>query len=426
MVLVDNYITKMLDTQKCYVILTYFDFNTVLTKGMIHSYLVTLVKQNPILTEWIEKDRWVAGDRPFVVEKHYKIRTLPCNKLPAYTNHLLNTPITQQSKWNAVLVKDLEKNTSRLYFKIEHSYCDGYKLIEMLTKVISPTYTLPKFKRKWCSLANTLYYWIFGTLYLYVMNLIWIVSHFCIKHQFEQYKIDYSSSIPSQKRINLFCGELSLESLKRISLENQVTVNSVLYALMVKTWYYYTKPTYCKILGACPIRMNAASAKARQPPGRPDVHQSNNMFFIFLEMEHDPDHRKLFRKIDEIFNLYKHSFYVPIANHLLSVCFPFVPREISNQFFQEMYGILDFNYTNIIGPTIENTRSSGICLPEMCPTNIQFTTVTNSKEACCNIISYKGKVNVNLSFRKGIIKHRSRYLRAFERAREELGISSLF
>jgi hypothetical protein len=412
MVFIDNYITKMLDTQKCYVILTYFDFNTILTKKIIHSYLVTLVEQNPILTKVIQHDKWVYGDTPFILENHYTIRNIPWNKLPAYTNHLLNTPISQKSRWNVVLVRDLQQQSSRLYFKIEHSYCDGYKLIEMLTKVISPTYTPPKFKRKWCSLVTTLYYWILGTLYLYVMNLVWIVSHFVIKQQFEQSKVDYS--IP-QKRINLFCGELALDRLKQISLENQVTVNTVLYVLMVKTWYYYTKPTYSKILGACPIRMNPATAAAGCETGSNHIiHHSNNMFFIFLEIEHDPDNKKLFRKVDEIFNLYKHSFYVPIAHHLLSVCFPFIPSEISNQLFHEMYGILDFNYTNIIGPNIENP------LHEMCPTNIQFTTVTNSKEACCNIISYKNKVNVNLSFRKGIIKHPSRYLRAFEKAREEV------
>jgi hypothetical protein len=434
MVWVDNYITKMLDTHKCYVILTYFDFNTVLTKEMVRSYLATLVEQNPILTKVIQQDQWVCGERPFVLETHYTIRNLPCNKLPAYTNHLLNTPISQQSRWNAVLVRDLEKKSSRLYFKIEHSYCDGYKLIEMLTKVISPNYTPPKFKRKWCSLATTLYYWILGTLYLYVMNLVWILSHFLIKHQSQRSKVDYSIG---QKRINLFCGELALDRLKQISRANQVTVNTVLYALMVKTWYYYTKSTDSNILGACPIRVTPATAGAwGRVAGSNNVYHANNMFFIFLEIEHDPDNKMLLRKVEELFNLYKHSFYVPIANHLLSVFFPFIPREISNQLFHEMYGILDFNYTNIIGPTIETaTRledssldnvSRDRCRPTIshCEiTNIQFTTVTNSNEACCNIISYQNNVNVNLSFRKGIIKRPSRYVRAFERAREELGIA---
>jgi hypothetical protein len=432
MVWVDNYITKMLDTQKCYVILTYFDFNTVVTKEMIHSYLATLVEQNPILTKVIDRDQWVAGDRPFVLETHYTIRTLPCNKLPAYTNHLLNTPITQQSRWNAVLVRDLEKKSSRLYFKIEHSYCDGYKLIEMLTKVISPTYTPPKFKRKWCSLVTTLYYWILGTLYLYVMNLFWIGTHFFIKHQFEQSKVDSTSP---QKRINLFCGELALDRLKQISLAHQVTVNTVLYSLMVKTWYYYTKPIYSKILGACPIRVNPATSGGRVA-GNNNVYHANNMFFIFLEIEDDPDNKKLFQKVNELFNLYKHSFYVPIANHFLSVCFPFIPREISNQLFHEMYGILDFNYTNIIGPSMETARPSkkdsldifppDISRRQISPceiTNIQFTTVTHSNEACCNIISYQNKVNVNLSFRKGVIKRPSRFLQSFQRASEELAIA---
>lgn len=406
MVFVDNYITKMLDTQKCYVILTFVDFHEPLSKEMLHAYLTKLVMQNPILTKVIQQDTWVPCKEPFHLQQHYTVLHLSTDKREVFTNHLLNVPITQECRWNATLVQDIEKQTSRLYFKIEHSYCDGYKLIEMLTRVVSPSYQNPTFKRKWYRVVTALYHWILGTLYLCVMNLVWMIRHLLLKHFLSSPlpNLDYTKS----KACNLFCGTLALNNLKQVALQHQVTVNTVLYVLMVKTWYHYKKPSHGKILGGCPIRLQ---------PTRPSQYNTNNMFFIFLEMEHDQDNRQLFRKVDQLFSLYKHSLYVPLAHQLLSLAFPFIPSEISNQVFHEVYAMIDFNYTNIIGPKIDPPAIASKI------SNIQFTTVTNSREACCNIISYGNQVNVNLSFRKGIIRRPKRFVRAFHTASNELGLT---
>jgi hypothetical protein len=354
------------------------------------------------LTKTIHNDCWVIGEIPFDINNHYTIVQTKQEEFDFYTNKLLNEPLTTICRWNCTLLQDVDNNISRLYFKIDHSYCDGYKLIEMLTTTLYPTFKNPSFKRQWVNLVSVIYYFIVGTIYLFFMNMWILLKHFIVKQQKETSKIDYSKN----KALNLFCGNIDINLLKQISAEYDVTLNTVLYSLMVKTWYYYKykKGNAEAVLSGSPININT----------NPKEYHTNNIFCIFVDTECYESISVMMKKVDDTFNLYKRSLYVLLANKFISTCFSLVPKEISNQLFQETYASLDFLYTNIIGPKIEEPQTIAKL------TNVQYTTATYTSEACFNIISYENTVNVNLSYREGVIKNKKKFLRSFQKACTEI------
>ena len=71
---------------------------------------------------------------------------------------------------------------------------------------------------------------------------------------------------------NLHCGAIKLKTIKNITAKYKVTLNTFLYALMVKTWYNYNKKISDNIVSISPI--NTISTPT-------NMYNTNNIFFMF-------------------------------------------------------------------------------------------------------------------------------------------------
>jgi len=80
----------------------------------------------------------------------------------------------------------------------------------------------------------------------------------------------------------------------------------------------------------------------------------------------------------------------------------------------ESFSNIDITYSNVIGPAI-NENENILKLRKG-----QFTVATKNNETCFNIVSFANKVNINISFRKGVITDTERFIQSFENASKEL------
>jgi hypothetical protein len=174
---------------------------------------------------------------------------------------------------------------------------------------------------------------------------------------------------------------------------------------MVITWYNYTEPSSEPAITISPINMNTRKTAS---------YNTNNLFFIFTEAKKENDPIILLKTADELFNLYKLSLYVPIANRLVNLLFPFIPQCVSTEMINESFSNIDITYSNVIGPAI-NENENILKLRKG-----QFTVATKNNETCFNIVSFANKVNINISFRKGVITDTERFIQSFENASKEL------
>lgn len=400
---IDNYLTKLIHNTNCYCILSFYDFDMCLQKDLLEFYLNTVIRQYHILKMKIENNSWVYPNELFDLKDYYAILSVPQKDMDSYTNIILNEPFLKECKWHCTVLNDLEKNQSRLYFKIDHSYCDGYKLIEILTVSFLPNYVKPNFKRTVTNPLKCIYYYFIGTIILFLTNIriLWNIFFNKSLNKFKKNIIDFSKS----EAVNVNCGSLDLDKIKNITTKYGVTVNSFLYSLMVITWYNYTEPSSEPAITISPINMNTRKTAS---------YNTNNIFFIFTEAKKENDPIILLKTADELFNLYKLSLYVPIANRLVNLLFPFIPQCVSTEMINESFSNIDITYSNVIGPAI-NENENILKLRKG-----QFTVATKNNETCFNIVSFANKVNINISFRKGVITDTERFIQSFENASKEL------
>lgn len=401
---IDNYLTKVIHENNCFIILTFIDFDILLTEELFKEYIVEVITDNPILKKYINENAWVLDDT-FILQNHYEFVCSPYDNFNTYTRTLLNEPFSTVCKWKATILVDNKLYKTRMYVRIEHSYCDGYKLIDMLTNKLFPKRIKPSFKRTSEGILQKLYYIIIGTLILLWEN-IKVVCFLMFCKSPSQSKTINTPDSNKTTTTNIFCGSIELDKIKKITYRYGVTVNTVLYGLMVKTWYNYNGLSAKPGFTVSPINLNQTYLS----------NNTNNMFFLFTQVENNNNTGLLLKTIDALFNLYKMSLYVPIINELTSLIFPFIPSNVAKAMFHDLFNRVDLTYSNIIGPKI----------PPDCNIiklkNIQFTTTTNSHEIFFNIISFENNVNINISCRDGVIKCPNEFLQAFNKACIDMGI----
>jgi len=348
----------------------------------------------------IENNLWVYPKKIFDIKDYYTILTGCQKDFDSYTNIILNEQFATECRWHCTVINDLETNQCRLYFRIEHSYCDGYNLIETLTFSFLPSYVKPKFKRSSLHILKGFYYYVIGTIILFLTNIhiLWKIFFNKPQHKSKKSMVDFSKN----EVININCGSLDFDKIKRITKKHNVTVNTFLYSLMVITWHNYTNAQPEPAITISPINVKREKSSS---------YNTNNMFFIFTEVKNKSDPIILLKTVDELFNLYKFSLYIPIVNNMVSFLFPFIPQVVLSK---EIFSNIDITYSNMIGPDVPEKENI------LKIKKAQFSTATQQNEICFNIISFKNKININISSRKGVIVDTNKFIQSFENAYEDL------
>ena len=130
---------------------------------------------------------------------------------------------------------------------------------------------------------------------------------------------------------------------------------------MIKTDYIYTeKQRNIKII--IPINTN-------------NTNNTNNILPLFIEANNNDKNIILLKKNNDNFNNYKYSLFIPILSYLIN------------------------NFSDVI--------------------NINYLTNINGNEKTFNIISYKNKINIVITFKKGST-NKKKFKNAFYKAYNSL------
>ena len=363
-----------------YSILTYIDIDEVLSKEFMVNYITELITANPILTQTIVKQNnqlFINYIPNFDINKCVQIKYTNKKDFNIYIKSILNKSFTEYKFYVLVLINK-KRNKSRIFFKIHHSYVDGYKLINML---IDPLYTkkeyeLPSFKRNTNSWLTYIYYLIIGTITLIITNVIIILHGIC----FSNNNTNENHYLPT----DYICFKsFSLSTIKKIAQIRNISVNDFLYALMVKTDHLYTQKERV-LYTTSPINVT-------------NLKENNNTIGIFNWVNNSHDPVSLFKIVNNTFNNYKYSLFIQVVYIIFNII-THIPIDILSMFFNKIIHNIDYVYTNIIGPSTGNIPIT--------VSNIHFLVNPRYKEIIYNIISCNDNINIICSFKKGVIKNK--------------------
>ena len=375
------------DSQHGYAILTYCDISLEFTNQTLHDHLQIMIHKIPILKQYIiEKNStiFLEDDIEFKLENHYQIIYDTFDHFDAYIDTILNSDFKTKSKWLFHYLVDKESKKYRVYFKIDHSYADGYKIIEMLMSPLKSTHTPTQFKRNMISIWDTLYYIIIGTIVL--------LFHLC-KRLLESLS-STPTSINFQKTDYIRCRSFKLSDIKHVTQKYHITVNDFLYSLLVKTDSLYHTHNR-DIVTLSPINISGSK-------------HLNNMAPIVNKISNTIDNKNLFHTVHETFNSYKYSLYIPILSFVLHYIVPLLPLHIQSNMYDSLVHRCDYIYSNVIGPTHESFE------------DIHFLTLAKDKEIVFNIISSNDHINIICSFKEGVIQDKRRFEECIYMAYENL------
>jgi len=394
MIELTNYVSKILhnDTENSYYILTYVDFDEALTTEYIINYINEITSKHKILTQLIvEIDNSFFFDNVKIlnINDYYTIEQTKCDNFDNYINVMLNNEITTQLKWKFLWCIDKESNKSRFYFKIHHAYVDGYQLIKILMtpfKEREPDITT-QFKRQ-TDLLETIYYYIVGTIVLIFINIRFFIN-LCFKASNPTTNVTNPTTNVNKTNNTDFivCKAINFDEMKTFTCKNNITINDFCYSLMIKTDKLYTNKERI-LLTTSPINTSGSS-------------QTNNMCAIFNMISNSHDNTSLLKRINDTFNAYKYSLFIPILSWLINTITPFINTGMLSDGYNLISDNTDYIYSNMIGPSIDG------CNVKLC--NAHFLTTSKRKEIIFNIISCSDNINIICSFKNGVIDDKVRF-----------------
>jgi len=405
MIELNNYISKLLykDNNNTYSILSYIDLDEALTNEFILNYVNEIIIRNPMLKKmFIEKDDklFVEDETNFNIEDYYKIEKTRSENFDDYIYNILNSKFDKNIKWNFLWLIDDNNKKSRVYFKIHHSYVDRKKLISILISPFKNNDSSKKFKRK-TSFLNTLYYYFIGTILLIIANIKIIINIF-IKTIYKIDNNDLSEENTKTDTDYIIFKSLDLNKIKQFTKYNNITINDFLYSLMIKTDKIYRK--------------NEKILTTFSPCYIPSNSETINVCPIFNEINNSYDNLTLLKKVNENFNNFKYSLFIPLLTFILNQVTSYLNINTLNFFYKSFINNIDYAITNIIGPSIEELNQQF----KIKITDMRFLIVSKSNEIIYNMVSSGENINIVCSFKKGIVKNKTKFEKSLYKAYHKL------
>ena len=419
---VNNYISDALynNNDNLTNIIAQVDFDGTFDKSAFIQVINTLVEQNPVLQHYIvtrDNTNFWKKDDAFCMDDMFTHTQMKSKKFDKHIHPIINAPITTSCKWHFYVFNDDTIKCSRMYLTIAHIYCDGYKLIDMLTKCLNCDYTAPKFKRihnTRHSITDKVYYLVLGTIMLLISNLQ-IMWRLFIRPKISRLINNLTCNAPVPVNDDLqpkckssvdhvSCPHISLDVVKASAKKYGITVNDLLFGITVKTMYYYNKKRKDKFLVSSPIQVNNNSTNAH--------FNTNNAFGLLIEANCYCDNNTLLQNIHQQFNLNKYSAYIPIAHKISNVCSNYISKDALYNVIPHFLSNVDIKYTNVIANNIY-TKANSI-IPSI--KNLQFYTIPSLNASSFNIISFQNHITCNITFNSDTIKNKKRLQRCFLKA----------
>lgn len=403
---IDNYVTKIFSNDKnnSYSILTYLDFKKELTPEFIRNYANNIVDENQILKQDIYKQFnkfYFKTNEKFNIDNHIIIKYVEHETFSnnSFTNTVLNMPLVNNA-FLMVTCIDKIKQVSRIYFKINHAYTDGYGLINMLTKPILKKDFIPEFKRK-TSLLKTIYHYIIGTIVLLAINIKIFLKMF-FNDATNNNNNDNETNAKYIESDFIVCNPFPLDKIKKVAQQKNITINDFLYSVMIKTDKLYTKKN--RNIQTC-SQINVSK-----------ISTTNNMCPLFNCINNSFDDNKLLQEVHKTFDNFKYSLFIPFLSFIFNNFLHYINIEIQSFLYEAIIFNCNYIYSNIIGPPVKEINENN----DIELNDIHFLITTKIDEIVFNIISCEDKVNIICSFRKGRIQDKKRFEKCIYKAYNSL------
>ena len=403
MIKLNNWVSKLFykNADNSFFIIIYIDINEILTNEFIVNYINEIVSKNDILKKTIieKKNSLFLNDvKSYNIDDYIKIKYTDFNKFNNYINDLLNSNFDKELKWESLWCVDKNTNQTRFYFKIHHSYVDGYKLINIIMSPFKRDDITKKFKRQ-TNIFNKIYYILVGTILLIITNLIII-----FKSLFNLYNLfNYDTNNEHLTNDFIICNALNFNKIKIFTMKHNITINDFLYSLMIKADKLYRGKEKNLIISS-PI--NTSGIKE----------QTNNFCFVLNSINNSYDDASLLKKVHTTFNFFKYSLFIPILNFIVNNVFYFANIKPLLEIYNRVCNNFDYVYSNIIGP---QTKDFNIKIVDM-----HFIIAPKNTEIVYNIVSSNEEnINIICSFKKGTVQNKKRFKKCIYKAFKELIIT---
>jgi hypothetical protein len=419
---VNNFMNDLFyNNDNLYNIIAQVDFDDSFDNSVCIQIIKTLVEQNPVLQHYIvtrDNANFWQKDDSYCMDDMFTSCQMKFKNFDKEINAIINTPIETQCKWHFYVFNDNKTKCSRVYLKIAHIYCDGYKLIDILAKCLSCDYVAPDFKRihnTTKTITDKVYYLVLGTIMLLITN-IQIIWRWFIRPKISRLINNLTSNTqsscmndgpPSNCKSSVdyvSCPPIDLDLVKACAKKNGITINDMLFAVTVKTMYYYNKKRKGDFLAGVPIQLNKNSMNAH--------FDTNNIFGLTIKANCYCDNNTLLQNIHHQFNLNKYSAYIPIAHKISNVCANYISKDTLYNIISSCEPNIDIKYTNVIANNFY-TKNNSIIPPIK---NLQFYTMPSLNSSCFNIMSFQNQINCNITFNSHAIKNKKRLKRCFLKA----------
>ena len=400
MIKLNNWISKLFykNTDNSFFILIYIDIDEALSNEYIANYINEIVSKNDILKKTIvEKNSsiFLNDVTHYNINDYITIKNTDAKHFNSYIHNLLNTTFDKELKWESLWCVDKDTNQTRFYFKIHHSYVDGYKLINIIMSPFKNDDITKKFQRQ-TNIFNKIYFILVGTILLIITNLIII-----IKSLFNLYNVlNDDTNNENVKNDFIICKALNFNEIKLFTMKHNITINDFLYALMVKTDKLYRCQDKNLIISS-PINISGTKQ------------QTNNFCFVLNSINNSYNNNILLKKVNTTFNYFKYSLFIPILNFIVNNVFYFVNINSLLTTYNNICNNFDYVYSNIIGP---QTKDFNIKVADM-----HFIIAPKNKEIVYNIVSSNEEnINIICSFKKGTVKNKKLFKKCIYKAFKEL------
>lgn len=388
----------------CYII-SYVDVDIEIDeeqmrKCILDSYDKTHFLQNIL---YIENYQVVSRKyNQFNVDEHYEMKYLGSDNFRSYIKKLANNNTNNCGKtlldWYFVCCVDKSAKKTRIYMKINHSNCDGTRLMNMLRNSSLLKMHKPKINEDICKefkqppynknigLCDKIYYHLVGFVLLCILNIKVVLKltmcyfrntlNHTLNHTFKN--DDDVVKINKKQRIRYIeCNPLSLIKLKAVSKYKNITINDLLFSIMVRADnLYYKKKRDLVIL--CPFSSKNLDKSQKS---------NNNFVPIAVTVSNHHDKETILKKVSTTLNSYKHSSFIFCLYKLISL--------LNSKFNINIFSLysngpscVDYIFTNMIGPDIKGSRL----------TDIHFFITPKNNEIIYNTISAGNKLNIICSF----------------------------
>jgi WS/DGAT C-terminal domain len=364
-------------------ILGYVEFDQEITPTFISEYNHNVLQEYPML-----KKRMIQHKNDYIFEEIESFHIDDHNTLSETPLDIYTIMNTEFFIYHIYWYIDTTIHKSKGIIMIDHAYCDGYKLIEMLTKPIKKP-ELPKFNRN-IHLFKKIYHCIVGTIVLLIMNIKIVCKMIKQLFSYQEHKNKHTETD------YIFCKSLSFSKIKTFTKSKGITVNDFLFALMVKTDYLYTNLNRDLIV-SFPININ-------------HLNSNNNFIPVCKMINNSFDNHSLFKQIHTIFNHFKYSCYIPIVSYMMNQMIQFMNVNMMTSMFHFYSNHCDYIFTNMISPTNEELKI----------TNTYFLTKHVNNIIMFNVMSYQDNINIICSFKKNLIQHKDKYEECIYKAYDQL------